>query len=112
MNIPTDEIPMPGEHHPWFERYYKELKGWLNIEQPSWQDMNVKIPVFKKPRVISIDAIDDLQLDMDVISLDRFRCWIWAPWTGTPYHYEWWGARDQYNRYVAGDQVFRVRELT
>jgi hypothetical protein len=104
---------LPGEHHLWYEDKYKEIRDWLNIENPSWQQFILDIPVFKPLSITRIDphTTDNLKLDMFIVRLNRFRCWAWAPWTDTPYHYEWWGAKDQLNRYVAGDQVFRVREL-
>lgn len=37
------------------------------------------------------------------VVLTRRRCAGTAPYVGRPFHYEWWAARDEYGRCIAGD---------
>lgn len=98
----SDACPPPLTGHPYYQGR-QIITDWLNgtSSLPEW---DIMIP---KPRRMDLAAFDaesePIAIGMDVLTMTKQRAWGGAPWTGRPFHYEWYVGTDNLGRRVAGE---------
>lgn len=100
--VSTTDCPPPLTWHP-FYRGKTFLIDWLNgaSSLPEW---TIKIPVPRRITYASIsEDIGPSLASMDVLIMTKQRAWGPAPWTGRPFHYEWYVGTDNLGRRIAGE---------
>lgn len=109
--VHTSDCPPPLTWHPYY-RGKTHLLDWLNgvgpLAEAGW---SIRLP---KPRRVTMASADDLypsaELSFDVITMTKQRAWGPAPWTGEPFHYEWYVGTDELGRQIAGDSSIIYEE--
>jgi hypothetical protein len=101
--------PSPMEAHP----AYRDagLQPLLSQENPPPM---IRWPILTSTRAHFGSEPEPFGEGMKIRPLAVHKAAALAPWTGQPYHYEWWVARDELGRMVAGDarQVFEHMDAT
>ncbi|MEU8023795.1 hypothetical protein AB0B88_16420 [Micromonospora haikouensis] len=96
--------PPPLEWHPAYEGHRRRLLHWLNDGGPYRGRDTVLVPR-PAPAVWQIEP-DPRSIDAALprpFVLTRHRAAGPAPYVGDSFHYEWWVARDDLGRAIAGD---------
>lgn len=96
-------VPMPLERHPWYTGR-DWVTDWVEGQGLYANLHTLRIPVMPQMRIsYTSDDLNVCSSPIKEVVLTRRRCAGPAPWTGRPYHYEWYVGTDQYDRHVAGD---------
>lgn len=101
----TTTPPPPLKWHPAYDGHPR-LLDWLNDRGPYAGRDSVKVPRRTRPRMAwTADPSELWAADSTpwVFVLTRRKAVGRAPYVGDPFHYQWWVARDQLGRSIAGD---------
>lgn len=95
------DVPAPLEWHPYYRRpEFMWLLDWLHFV-PGYPRDVVEVPYMVHERGMETTGGPDLRLRTR--RLVRVRCAGPAPFVGRPFYYEWFAARDEHGRWVAGE---------
>lgn len=102
--VSSAECPPPLTWHPYY-RAKTFLLDWLNgVGDLTHCEQVIRFP---KPRRIAMLRSDEefaiSEASFDVITMTKQRAWGPAPWTGEPFHYEWFIGTDELGRQIAGE---------
>jgi len=93
----SDVPPSPLEWDPAYDSQRPWLLDWLNSRGPYAGRDTLLAP---RPPLRPPFRVGPLP---DLFRLTRQRAAGRAPYVGDPFHYEWWVARDELGRSIAGD---------
>lgn len=106
MSAPSTHVPMPLEWHPAYQDR-PWLLDWVEGRAPGYPRDQIVLPVLRKLRLATFDAISDAIPSMDTavktMTMRRERCHGFAPYVGRPFVYEWWVGIDDLGRMIAGE---------